>query len=295
MRDMAHIVFAYVIALAAAAGAWIATPELELLWRTALADGVATLAIYGFSLVWRNTSFYDAYWSVAPMVIAPFWALAPGAEGVDPVLKLAVVRGTWAWGARLTWNWTRHWQGLSHEDWRYVDFRNKLPRPVFELVNLFGLHGFPTVQVFLGLLPAWALLRHPVEGAVLPALLGLGVMLIATAIEAVADIQLHAFLARRTSPDEYLAEGLWRFSRHPNYFGEILFWWGLWLPVPLLLPGLWWTGVGALAITVMFVGVSLPLIEKRALAKRPHYAAHIARTSAIVPWPPKAAPQGGQP
>ncbi len=287
-RALALVAASYLVAHAAGGVAFALSPELDLLWRTFLADAVGTVVIYAFSVAFRNTSFYDAYWSVVPMSIVVLWAMLPGAEQVDMVAKIAVIAGVWAWGARLTWNWTRHWQGLDHEDWRYADFRSRFPRPVFEFINLFGLHGFPTVQVFLGMLPAWALLRHPVEGALLPVSLGLGVMVLATAIEHVSDVQLHAFLARRTDQSEYLTDGLWAYSRHPNYFGEILFWWGLYLPVPLLLPELWWTGVGALAITIMFFGVSVPLIERRALRKRPHYAEHIARSSMILPWFPRS-------
>lgn len=282
--DLGRIGGAYGMALVAAGVSVWLTPGLDLLWRAALADVVATGVIYVFSVAWKNTSTYDAYWSVAPLALVALWAAWPGA--VDPLVAACVLVGVGAWGLRLTGSWARGWPGLHHEDWRYVDFRERYPRPIFELVNLFGLHGFPTVQVFLGLLPAYALLRHA-DGPEWIALFGLAGMLGATLVEELADRRLHRFLRDRTDPDEILADGLWAWSRHPNYFGEICFWWALWLPVPWLAPTWWWTGVGAVAITLMFVFVSLPLIERRALSKRPHYAEHIARTSAIVPWPPR--------
>ncbi|MEZ4720246.1 MAG: DUF1295 domain-containing protein, partial [Flavobacteriales bacterium] len=82
-------------------------------------------------------------------------------------------------------------------------------------------------------------------------------------------------------------EGLWKYSRHPNYFGEMLTWWGIYLIA--LNAGLdhWWTGIGALAITVMFVFISIPLMDKRSLKRRPNFDEYMKRTRMIVPIPRK--------
>jgi steroid 5-alpha reductase family enzyme len=108
-------------------------------------------------------------------------------------------------------------------------------------------------------------------------------------IEATADAQLHRFCQAR-KPGEIMSRGLWAYSRHPNYFGEISFWWGLWLFGLAADPGsALWTLAGPAAITALFVFVSVPLIDKRSLARRPGYAEHSKRISAIVPWFPKKA------
>ena len=104
--------------------------------------------------------------------------------------------------------------------------------------------------------------------------------------EATADRQLHRFTAASPPPGEFLRSGLWAWCRHPNYLGEILFWWGLF--AFSLAAGVisWWTAVGAIAITVMFRLVSLPMIERRMIERRPGYAEHARRTSLLLPRRP---------
>lgn len=287
-RSFALIAAAYATGLLVGATVAAALPTGAPLWqRVALADLAATVAVFAWSVALDNSSVYDAYWSVAPMVIAP--ALAAGVDAAAaPLGRRVLVTGlVLAWGARLTFNWARGWRGLDHEDWRYVDLRGKTGR-LYWAVSLLGLHAMPTAVVFLGclpLLPALVTGGRPLGplDAVAAAVTAGGV-----AVEAVADAQLHAF-RRRATPGEILATGLWAYSRHPNYFGEITFWWGLFLFALAAGEGSAWTGVGALAVTVLFVTVSVPLIDRRSLARRPDYAAHRDRVSAIVPWWPRGA------
>jgi steroid 5-alpha reductase family enzyme len=284
-RAFSLVVLAYACALAVAAFVVAVFPELSPLWAAAAADVAATVVIFVFSTVFRNSSFYDPYWSVAPIAIAAYWAALPDSDDVPGVRVALVLVAVSLWGVRLTYNWARHWRGLSHEDWRYTDFRERTGA-LYPLVDLFGIHLFPTVQVFLGLLPVYAALS--LGNAPLSALdfVGFGVAIAATVIEAVADAQLHAF-ARTKAPGEIMNRGLWAYSRHPNYFGEIGFWWGLALVGATALPGALWVFAGAAAITVMFVFVSVPMIDARSKERRPGYDAHMKRVSAIVPWIPK--------
>jgi len=190
------------------------------------------------------------------------------------------------WAVRLTHNWARGWSGLGHEDWRYVDLR-AASGGAYWLVSFVALHMMPTLQVFLGCLPLWPALAvgtHPFGVLDLLATLVTGG---AIAIEQRADKELVAY--RRSNPPRQaiLASGLWAWSRHPNYFGEMGFWWGLWLFAVAADPAYWWTGIGALSITVMFRFASLPLIETRMRQRRPAFAAHQQRVSMVVPWPPR--------
>src|SRR5262249_8802343 len=119
--SFAYVGLAYLAAAAAAwaAGAWLGdgAPAWQIIM---VADGAATVVVFAFSVAADNSSVYDPYWSVAPMVIAP-WLVARAAPGVPLVRQIVVVALVMAWGARLTWNWARGWQGLAHEDWRYVE------------------------------------------------------------------------------------------------------------------------------------------------------------------------------
>lgn len=281
------VVIAYGAALGGAFAVTYALRDGNAVLAAFLADCAATLLIFLCSVLLNNSSMYDPYWSFAPLPLGIYWLYAAGDAAPNPrqVVVLALVA---AWGARLTYNWYRQWQGLSHEDWRYAAYRTTAGR-LYWVVSFFGFHFFPTVMVFLGSLPLYTAMRS--AGAPLNAfdLLALIVTGGAIIIEAVADRQLHDFVRSAPPRDAILSNGLWAYSRHPNYFGEISFWWGLFL-FALAAGGFpWWAPAGALAITVMFVFVSIPLYEKRMLAKRPHFAERRERVSALVPWFPKRA------
>jgi len=278
-----RVVVTYVAALSAGAIVFFAGPDSEPLLRLLLADVVATFVVYGASVGASNTSFYDAYWSVVPpLLLVLAWSL-PDAQTADPTRQWLLLGALSYWGVRLTWNWARGWTGFDHEDWRYVDFRRKLPAPLFEVVNLAGLHLFPTLIVFLAMTGGVFAWRSP-EAAGPLALVGAGVIVAATTLQLVADNALRQFRLEKKSRDDILSTGVWSWSRHPNYFGEICVWWGVWL-VGLDGGAPAWTVAGPVAMTLMFRTVSIPLIERRMAARRSGWAAHVARTPMLLPLP----------
>jgi steroid 5-alpha reductase family enzyme len=274
------VTLAYLLALAAAIVAPHAVRGGPIV-RGLVGDVAATLMVFAFSVVWNNSSFYDPYWSVAPPVLGAYWWWHAGARtDVRTVLVLLLVT---AWAVRLTYNWAVGWRGLGHEDWRYVAIRAKTGRAYWP-ASLAGIHMFPTFQVFLGCLALHAALAGRAPLSLLDAVAAV-VTLAAIVIEAVADFQLRKFTAQASrAPDAIMEQGLWAFSRHPNYFGEALFWWGLAGYAAAAQPLRWWYAAGAVAITTMFLAVSIPLMEKRSLARRPAYALLQRRVSMIVPW-----------
>ena len=277
------VVRAYAVALAVALAAGLVAPVDHPLEVALVADLAATLAIFAWSVAYRNSSFYDAYWSVAPIAIAIYWlAASQGAVEARQALVLLLVT---AWGVRLTWNWARGWQGLAHEDWRYVDLQRKTGR-FYWIVSFVGIHVMPTLWVFGGMLGVYAAVCVP--GLPLGPVDAVATLVTAGAIalEAAADAQLHRFRAGRPAAGEFLRSGLWAWSRHPNYLGEMGFWWGLWLFGLAAAPQLWWTIVGPAAITLMFRFVSLPMIETRMRERRPAFAEWAARSSLVLLRPP---------
>jgi steroid 5-alpha reductase family enzyme len=247
------------------------------------ADLAATLAVFAFSLAFGNSSFYDAYWSVAPLPIALYWVgvADDGVPGLRQVLVVALVA---AWGARLTWNWYRGWTGLDHEDWRYVNIR-ETTGSLYWPASFFGLHLFPTVQVFLGCLALWPALAVGTRPLGLLDAAALALTGGAIWLEARADQELRAF--RRNpdrTPEDILETGVWAWSRHPNYLGEMGFWWGLWLFGVAAAPSAWWwTLSGPVAMTLMFRFASIPMIENRMAERRPGWPDHVRRVP-IVPF-----------
>ena len=284
MRSFAWVAVAYATALLAAlATVRVLGPDSPLANAFA-ADLLATLVVFAFSMALANSSMYDAYWSVAPPAIGLYWATLPGAEAA-PARQLVVLALVFAWGVRLTWNWARAWPGLHHEDWRYRDLRENAHAPYW-LVSLTGIHYFPTLQVFLGCLPLYPALAFGARPFGVLDLLALAVTAGAIALETVADEQLRAF-NRAKQPGDICHSGVWAWLRHPNYLGEIGFWWGLWLFGVAAGPGWWWTVIGPLAITLMFVLASIPMLDRRSLARRPGYAELMMERSALVPRRPR--------
>lgn len=284
-RAFLVITAVYVVALVVAALVvrW-AGPDAHPLRAVAFADLAATLAVFAASALVDNSSVYDAYWSVAPIAIAPWLAAHPAAAGAPLARQALVITLVTLWGLRLTYNWARGFENLAHEDWRYVELRRKTGR-AYWLVSLFGIHAMPTVMVYLGCVALYPALTSPRPLGPLDALAA-AVTLAAVAVELAADEQLRAFRKERRE-GEILARGLWAFSRHPNYFGEVSFWWGLFLFALAADPGAWWAGSGALAITLLFVFASIPMLDRRSVARRPAYAEHMKRVSALVPWFPR--------
>ncbi|MFN2425962.1 MAG: DUF1295 domain-containing protein [Candidatus Binatia bacterium] len=280
------VMLAYGAALALALIAGRAMDGHHPLMVALVADSAATIAIFAFSMAFDNSSFYDAYWSVAPLPIALYWAGVESADGANPVRQAMVLFALALWGARLTWNWYRGWHGLGHEDWRYVDIRAKSGK-AWPLASLAGVHFFPTLIVFAGLLPVYSAMTSPAPLGLLD-FVAFVIAVGATFIEGIADQQLRRYLDRRSSHEEILATGLWKYSRHPNYFGEISLWWGLAL-FGLAADPHWWSVAGAIAMTAMFVFVSIPLLDERSAARRPGYREHMRRVSALVPMPPRTA------
>jgi steroid 5-alpha reductase family enzyme len=283
-RAYAWVTLAYVLAGVVGVAAGRLAPTDSPVVVAAVATIAGTLTIFAFSVSFNNSSFYDPYWSVAPIPIVFYWAQHPSVADVDPVRRALVLAAVTIWGVRLTYNWARQWQGLHHEDWRYVDKRREFPR-AYWLVSLAGLHTMPTILVFAGLIPCWVALGGPARP--IGPIDALAVLAVGTAIyfETVADKQLHDFVHGPREPGETLTSGLWRLCRHPNYFGEVLFWWGLCLFGLAANPTAWWGAVGAVAMTGLFLVVSLPLIERRAADRRKDWDRIVQEIPMFLPWP----------
>lgn len=129
------------------------------------------------------------------------------------------------WAIRLTANWVYAFPGLHHEDWRYPKLKAQAGR--FEPVaDLFAIHLIPTCQVFLGMVPVYVAVTRPGAGLAWLSWVAFVIGLAAVALELVADVQMHRFVADR-APGAAMDRGLWSWSRHPNYFGEFSFWFAM--------------------------------------------------------------------
>ena len=267
-----------IYALAGVAGwllfSWLTAQAMQPVLALLLADVLATIVVWAFGLLYENVSVYDPYWSVFPPIAFLLWAFYTDVWSV-PVALLLIA--SWYWGWRLTRNWVITFKGIGHEDWRYTKYRDRHPL-VFHMINLFGLNMMPTLVVFAAMLPGLRLFETVAPANILT-YFGCIVCITSATIQLIADKQSHDF--RAAHPGKVCNVGLWKHGRHPNYFGEIQFWWGIWIMYASLNGIDMYIG-GAIAMTALFLGISIPLMEKRQLANKPDYAEYRRQTRILI-------------
>lgn len=243
-------------------------------------DIAATVVTYVFSVILANSSVYDAYWSLTPMVMSIWLFVINRAFAPFQIAVLVVFN---IWSLRLTANWISVFTDFSYEDWRYRKYRSENNRFTWPIVNFFGIHFMPTVFVFAGMLPLFVMAHNPLGGWSIP---GIIVIISGVVMELLADKAMHRFIAEGNS-GKVCYYGLWNYSRHPNYLGEITVWLGVYVAMLPYAVSYWYYCVGFVVIAIMFNTISIPLMEKRQLARRPEYAEYRRRTSRLLILPTK--------
>ena len=241
-------------------------------------------AFFILAVVRRDNSVADIAWGGGFLLVA-LLSLHRGVGWLPrPALLTALVA---LWAARLALHILRRNRGRG-EDPRYAAWRREwgrwwLPRSYLQVFLLQG--------AILLVIAAGIIVVNTRSGPGLGALdvVGAVVVVAGLAVETVADRQLARFTRDPVNSGRILDRGLWRYSRHPNYFGEAVVWWGVWL-IALSVPGGWWTAVSPLLITFLLLKVSgVPLLE-RLMEGRPGWAEYKTRTSIFIPLPPRRIP-----
>lgn len=284
-KSMTVCILAYMAAGLVALAAGYTLRNHHPLLVAGIADIAAMATIFVCSVIFDNSSLYDPYWSVVPVFIVLFWIFHPDAADACLARQIAVSLLLCIWAVRLTYNWIRRWRGLGHEDWRYMDFREKTGK-FYWPVSFAGIHFVPTVLVFAGCFSLYIAVAAGTNPFGVMDILAIIVTAAAAAIETVADRELNHFLTTRKDERQVLSSGLWEYSRHPNYFGEVLFWWGLYLFALAADTTYWWTIFGPIAMTALFLFISVPMIEKHMEKRKPGYTRSRAGVSKLVPWLP---------
>jgi steroid 5-alpha reductase family enzyme len=233
------------------------------------------------SLIKKRNDVADIAWGLGFVLVA--WAsfiLAGTASARGLLVGLLVS----IWGLRLAWHIHARHRGKA-EDYRYRAWREEWGRWFYlrSYVQVYLLQGG-----FLFLIAAPVLLINASASTPLGILDALGVVvwLIGFYFEAVGDAQLARFIADPGNKGKLLQDGLWGYTRHPNYFGEAAQWWGLWI-IALSVPNGRLAIIGPITITFLLLKVSgIPLLEKR-MEQHPDFAAYKARVSIFVPLPPR--------
>ena len=270
----------YVIALLVVIFTWRFLPDVHILWKIFIADVIGTVVVFLFSVILNNSSMYDPYWSVQPFVIAVFLAWPLADQSIPGLIVLFIV---FLYGLRLTLNFYRGWPGMKHEDWRYRDFRKNFPA-LYWPISFLGIHLFPTIMVFLACMSMVQIYWGPGMEMNAWFFTGLITMVMGVGLAFIADEQMRLFRNKDENKGKLMKEGLWKYSRHPNYLGEIMTWWGLFFFSLSAGTDQWWMIAGPLTVTIMFLVISIPMLEKRELVRRPEYAEYRKKVSVLIPF-----------
>lgn len=250
----------------------------------ALSGLVAALALMAaawlLSLRMRNAGIVDVFWSIAIAGAGVTWLIGAPDGGFRGTLATGL---TMIWAARLALHIA--WRGRGKpEDRRYREIRAR-NEPNFALKSLWLVFGLQAVLAWLVAMPLLGAVLGTAPPGILDAV-GLALWTGGLLFEGVADYQMYRFQQRPDAADAVMDQGVWRYSRHPNYFGECLLWWGIGLIA--LAGGAWWSLGGPLLLTFFLLKVSgVALTEKDIAARRPAYRDYIRRTGAFIPRPPR--------
>ncbi|HWC85122.1 MAG TPA: DUF1295 domain-containing protein [Solirubrobacteraceae bacterium] len=245
------------------------------------AVAVLMVLVWALSIPLRDVSIIDPVWGPAFALVALVAALA--GHG-DPARRWLLFAMTAVWGLRLGVHLTRRKLGDREEDRRYAAMRER-EGDRFTLWSLGWIFGIQGLLVVIVSLPIQAAADRPggLGATIIP---GLVLFLVGLAFEGIGDEQLRRFKADPGNRGKVMDHGLWRYTRHPNYFGDACIWWGLWL-VALPAGGTWWTLIGPALMTLFLVRISgAALLERDIGQRRPEYADYIRRTSGFFPLPP---------
>lgn len=255
---------------------------LDLIGINLAVTGALMFLVWLVSIKLRDVSIVDVFWGLGFVVIA--W-LSFGLTGEISGRKMLLVLVTSIWGLRLSVYLAWRKSGAP-EDHRYQAMRQSIG-PRFWWISLLLVFGLQGILMNLVALPVMAgqLDTSPVGFWALP---GVTLWIVGVLFEAVGDYQLARFKADASQRGKVMDRGLWRYTRHPNYFGDFLVWWGIYFAAQG--QGSWWTAIGPVVMSFLLLRVSgVSLLERSLKQNKEGYADYMARTNAFFPWPPRVA------
>ncbi len=262
---------------------------LHLLAINAAVSAACFVALWLIGLAIKDVTFVDAWWGLGMVVLAAASFLQTGAPTPH---RLALTIFCALWGLRLGGYLLLRWRGHG-PDRRYQTMLGKAQSErgwSFAVSSLLLVFALQAPLQFIVALPVQLGQAAPNAAPLGPvAWLGLAMAAIGLGFETIGDLQLTAFKAQAANAGKVMDRGLWRYTRHPNYFGDALFWWGLFLIAAETRWGLW-SLPGPLLMSFLLTRFSgVPTVEGRMRRTRPEYQAYVERTSGFVPWFPRKA------
>jgi steroid 5-alpha reductase family enzyme len=239
--------------------------------------GIA-FATWLVSLARDDVSIVDSVWSILFLISAASYAWTSAIAGPRATLIIVLV-AIWALRLSIHIGWRNHGKP---EDYRYQQIRAN-NQPNFRFKSLYLVFGLQSLLAWVIATPLAVAISGTTPLGVLD-FVGVGLWIVGLFFEAVGDWQLARFRSDAANRGKVLNTGLWAYTRHPNYFGDCMVWWGFYLVA--LSAGGWWTAFAPLLMSVLLLKVSgVALLEKDISARRPEYADYIRRTNAFFPGP----------
>jgi len=251
-------------------------------WLSGLAVMLAAAALtWIVSVLQRNVTIVDSLWSLLFVFGAWTYAHVVGLPGPRVTLLLALVT---AWGLRLALYLS--WRNLGHEEDRRYQAIRRRNEPNFAFKSLYLVFALQAVLAWIISLPLVGAVAVPGPLGLLD-FVGAALCVVGLVFEAGGDWQLARFKGDPANAGKVMDRGLWRYTRHPNYFGDFCVWWGFYAIA--LAAGAWWSVPGPLLMSYLLLKVSgVRLLERDIGKRRPEYADYVRRTNAFFPGPPKA-------
>ena len=252
-------------------------PLQNVILRLAISSLCGLMIIYLISLITKNSNIYNLYFAVSSSLVTILYATTVTELNLQSYIMITLIL---LWTIRMIVNFFMK-NIDDKEDYRYADLRkNKL----WVLINLFFVHIIPAVIFFLVIIPTFNYIElSTFHSWNLSTIIALGVCVFGLHYEMIADLQKYKFKKVNKNPLDVCTFGLWSTSRHPNYFGEIIFWWGTFLMMLSLSNKFLVTAMGPLLLTMMICFVSIPRVEKKQVKEKADYSKYIELVSMIIP------------
>ena len=252
--------------------------NIPIIWNILIANVVSTIVIYIIGCIYKTASIYDPYWSIQTVVIYICLMIYYKTINVGNVIFLICIL---FWAIRLTYNFIHGFNDISYIDWRYKMLKEKTNK-LYPIVNLLGIHLVPTLIVYFASIPSFLYVINNNDFELIN-VVGLLIMILATLLELISDYNMIQFKKVRKDKNEIINIGLWKYSRHPNYLGEILFWYGVSLTFILSNVSLWYVIIGAILNTLLFVFISIPMAENHLSSYKENYSDYKQKTRMLLP------------
>ena len=280
LLHLSVIIVGYIACIYSMQFTWNLLTEYSLIYKVLICHIEATIFIYILSVLFNNSSWYDAFWSVIPVILTIMcWSDISAAGNVQRAFLMHACLLFWA--IRLTYNWMRSWDGFAHEDWRYIMMKGKTENKFqYFLVDFGSIHLIPTICVYMALLPMIFALTYPGDPLNSLDVLASFLAVIAVLIQIISDQQMYNFRKNLTEP-KTMQSGLWFYSRHPNYFGELLFWFSLFVFGIASNLAFYWLFIGFLIMYVLVAIASVAMMDNRSLKRRSDFKEYMESTPAF--------------